>query len=97
MWFFEALKGVYEGGRISEKSMMFWTRAVERPLFLAPEDEGDEGEGADFLYEFEESREEIESNGEFKGGEEAVEAAKEGTGPAVEDEMKAEKVPKEEA
>ena len=72
------LEGVFEGGRISEKSMMFWTRAVERPLFLAPEDEEDVGEGAEFLYEFEESREEIGSNGELKGGEERVEAAAEG-------------------
>ena len=33
--------------------MMFWTRAAERPLYLAPEDERDGGKGKDFLYEFE--------------------------------------------
>ena len=94
--FFEALKGVFEGGRISEKSMMFWTRAVERPLFLAPEDEEDVGEGAEFLYEFEESREEIGSIGELDGGEEGVEAAMEGTAPAINGEVSAEVVSKEE-
>ena len=94
--FFEALEGVFEGGRISEKSMMFWTRAVERPLFLAPEDEEDAGEGAEFLYEFEESREEIGSNGELEGGEERVEAAAEGTAPAISGEVSAEVVSKEE-
>ena len=50
--FFTALKHVYEDGKISQKSMMFWTRAVERPLYLAPEDDDDE-EGCEFLYDFE--------------------------------------------
>ena len=36
--------------------MMFWRRAAERPLYLAPEDERDEGRGQAFLYEFEERR-----------------------------------------
>lgn len=35
--------------------MMFWTRAAERPLYLAPEDERDEGLGRDYLYEYEAS------------------------------------------
>ena len=35
---------------ISKKSRTFWTRAAKRPLYLAPEDEEDEGQGADFLY-----------------------------------------------
>ncbi|KAK0514667.1 hypothetical protein JMJ35_003284 [Cladonia borealis] len=54
--FFKALKRVYEGGRIGQKSMMFWTRAIERPLFLAPEDEDYNG-GCEFLYEFESGEE----------------------------------------
>ena len=55
--FFKALEGVCErSGKISEKSLMFWTRAAKRPLFLAPDDEEDRGKGADFLYEFERER-----------------------------------------
>lgn len=45
-------------GRISSKSLMFWTRAAKRPLYLAPIDDRDGGEGADFLYEFEKRRQE---------------------------------------
>ena len=53
--FFVALKQVYDecNGRIGQKSMLFWSRAISRPLFLAPEDEEDEGNRVDFLYEFE--------------------------------------------
>ena len=52
--FFDAVKKVHgETGRISDRSLMFWTRAMERPLYLAPEDDEDEGMGKDFLYEFE--------------------------------------------
>lgn len=29
------------------------TRAAQRPLYLAPDDETDRGQGRDFLYEFE--------------------------------------------
>ncbi|MCJ1435308.1 hypothetical protein MMC27_004680 [Xylographa pallens] len=56
--FFAALQAVYKSsdGRISQKSMMFWTRAAERPLYLAPEDDRDDGEGLDFLYEYEEKK-----------------------------------------
>ena len=55
--FFEALEGVHgESNKISDKSLMFWRRAMERPLYLAPEDEEDEGDGKDFLYEFEEEK-----------------------------------------
>ena len=43
--------------------MMFWRRAAERPLYLAPEDERDEGRGKRFLYEFEERRRVEEANG----------------------------------
>ena len=54
---FEAVEGVYEEtGKISARSLMFWRRAVERPLYMAPEDKEDEGMGKDFLYEFEEER-----------------------------------------
>lgn len=50
--FLKALEFLYGStGKISEKSMMFWTRAAKRPLFLAPEDDQDKGKGADFLYE----------------------------------------------
>jgi hypothetical protein len=42
-----------ENRAISKKSWTFWTRAAKRPLYLAPEDEKDEGQGADFLYELE--------------------------------------------
>lgn len=38
---------------ISKNSWTFWTRAAKRPLYLAPEDEEDEGQGADFLYAYE--------------------------------------------
>jgi len=52
--FFRAVEDVYNTtGRIGARSLMYWTRAVERPLYLAPEDEEDEGNGKDFLYEFE--------------------------------------------
>ncbi|MCJ1417541.1 hypothetical protein MMC32_003885 [Xylographa parallela] len=56
--FFAALQAVYKSsdGRISQKSMMFWTRAAERPLYLAPEDDRDDGDGLDFLYEYEEKK-----------------------------------------
>ncbi|KAL9077637.1 MAG: hypothetical protein Q9161_000009 [Pseudevernia consocians] len=66
--FHRALSAVYDGGRsgIGAKTMMFWTRAAERPLYLAPEDERDEGRGKDFLYEFEASRQ-GEADGEVAG------------------------------
>lgn len=79
--FFRVLRSVYNDGRsgIGGKSMMFWTRAAERPLHLAPEEEEDEGQGKDFLYEYEASRQaEANSqaaapNGKEKGGEDAGE------------------------
>lgn len=67
--FFKALKGVYErSGKISERSLMYWTRAAERPLFIAPEDEEDGGKGAKFLYEFEAGRRAGASDGEVERG-----------------------------
>lgn len=56
-WMCQALK--CEGPEecvISDTSLKFWTRAAKRPLFLAPEDEGDEGRGRGFLYELERGR-----------------------------------------
>lgn len=86
--FFKALKRVYEGGKIGQKSMMFWTRAIERPLYLAPEDEDDEG-GCQFLYEFESGkRRSSEIMPKSVGsGEEEVKGAKEGTGRAEENKL----------
>jgi hypothetical protein len=38
--FFHALQEVFDSfGRISERSLMFWRRAAERPLWIAPDDE----------------------------------------------------------
>jgi len=55
--FFKAVEDVYHTtGRIGEQSLLYWTRAVERPLYLAPEDKRDSGDGKDFLYEFEEAK-----------------------------------------
>ena len=56
--FFCVLKSVYNEGKsgISAKSMIYWTRAAERPLYLVPEDERDRGQGKDFLYEYEASK-----------------------------------------
>lgn len=57
---FRALVAVYDHGRsgISARSLTFWTRAAERRLHLAPEDDDDEGKGKGkgkkgFLYEYE--------------------------------------------
>ena len=55
--FFEAVENVYhDTGRIGPRSLMFWRRAMERPLYIAPEDEEDEGTGQGFLHEYEEER-----------------------------------------
>lgn len=52
--FFRAVKNVYDTtGRIGARSLMYWTRAMERPLYLAPEDDKDGEKGKDFLYDFE--------------------------------------------
>ena len=77
--FFKALKRVYEGGKIGQKSLMFWTRAIERPLYLAPEDE-DHNAGCDFLYEFESGKETSSKSSPKPGsnGEEEVEEANDG-------------------
>ena len=61
--FYAALDEVYHKyeGRIGQKSMEFWTRAVKRPLFLAPDDDSDEEEGEDFLLELEEQSAEMDT------------------------------------
>ena len=52
--FLQALELVYdEGGGIGRKSVMFWKRAVERPLWMKPEDENGEGEEGGWLWEWE--------------------------------------------
>ena len=63
--FYAALDEVYHKykGRIGQRSMEFWTRAAKRPLFLAPDNDGDEEEGADFLVEFEKQKAEGSKNG----------------------------------
>ena len=83
--FFKILKRVYEGGGIGQKSMMFWTRAIERPLYLAPEDEDDKG-GCDFLYDFEAGKETSSKTSPkyVSSGEEEVEASKDGLETAKE-------------
>lgn len=57
--FFAALEHLCQSVdvRISSSSLMFWTRAAKRPLYLAPEQDEDGGDGADFLYEFQKSHE----------------------------------------
>lgn len=54
--FYEALRDVDEAykGRIGPTSMHFWTRAVSRPLRLAPDVQSDDSEGEDFLYDHDE-------------------------------------------
>lgn len=59
--FFEAMEDVYEDtGKIGERSLMFWRRAMERPLHLAPEDEEDDGTRRGFLYDYEKERDSSE-------------------------------------
>ena len=66
--FFAAVEGVYEDtGKIGQRSLMFWQRAVERPLYLAPEDEVDEGMGKDFLYKYEKEKAQMEEDQHLNG------------------------------
>ncbi len=37
----------------ADSDIVKWTRAAERPLYLAPEEDDDEGRREGFLYEFE--------------------------------------------
>lgn len=54
--FYEALREVYDSykGHIGPESMKYWTRAISRPLRLAPDVDSDESEGEDFLYDYDE-------------------------------------------
>ena len=60
--FLRALEGVFferERGKIGERSMVFWRRAIERPLSIAPEVEDadvNKVKGIQFLREFERER-----------------------------------------
>lgn len=56
--FFVILKQTYYGtrGKICSRSFMYWSRAAKRPLFIAPDDDEDPGEGIDFLHEYEMAR-----------------------------------------
>lgn len=68
--FFNALESIYQscGGKISNRSLIFWTRAARRPLWLAPDvnDLGQRGQG--FLWEFEEGRKKNGIKKEVEGG-----------------------------
>lgn len=68
--FFNALESIYRscGGKIGNRSLIFWTRAARRPLWLAPEvnDLGQRGKG--FLWEFEEGRKKNGIKKEVEGG-----------------------------
>jgi len=72
--FFHALQEVFDSfGRISERSLMFWRRATERPLWIAPDDER-----VLWLKDFEEQEEmkaktavEIDDDGKDVSGNEA--------------------------
>ncbi|KAF2827918.1 hypothetical protein CC86DRAFT_369117 [Ophiobolus disseminans] len=59
--FFAALKEVYEDPafKISERSMSYWTRAVTRPLYIAPDDER-----IDWLREWEREQEALKASEE---------------------------------
>ncbi len=65
----EVPKSLGTGLRIgnADTEMTIRTRAAERPLYLAPEDERDEGRGKDFLYEFEAGKER-EAGGDVGAG-----------------------------
>ncbi|KAF2034014.1 hypothetical protein EK21DRAFT_85817 [Setomelanomma holmii] len=61
--FFAALKTVFDDAaiNISERSMMYWTRAVTRPLYIAPDDDQ-----VEWLQEWEEEQEAKKDNDEKK-------------------------------
>ena len=55
--FFNAIQDVHrEKDMFSPQSVEFWGRAMERPLYLAPYEEQDVGNGKFFLYDFEKDR-----------------------------------------
>ena len=60
--FYGRLKWIQERSSISPRSLQFWTRAVQRPLYIAPDvDEEDENavQRPSFLREFEEMRQQL--------------------------------------
>jgi hypothetical protein len=65
--FFEALKNVYNDPaiNISDRTFMYWTRAVTRPLYIAPDDDE-----IDWLKEWEDE----DKNEQSKEGDKAVDA-----------------------
>lgn len=65
--FFSALKNVQASSNISSKSLIFWTKAAERPLYIAPEDEEDDGTADEYLYEYEENKEAGKESGGGSG------------------------------
>ena len=102
--FFKALRRVYEGGKIGQKSMMFWTRAIARPLYLSPEDEDYNG-GCEFLYDFESGKDtssKLSPKSSSHGEEEVEEAndslatARENNLPTSDDGDPAKSIPKSE-
>lgn len=69
-------------GVVGERSLAFWKRAAERPLWVRPEDEGEdeavgEKEGG-FLWEFE--RGEMEELGQLAGKLDGKDEGKDGSG-----------------
>lgn len=68
--FFHALEIVYQscGGKISQRSLTYWTRAVRRPLWLAPDVDDFREPGKGFLWEFEEERKNKEIKKEVELG-----------------------------
>jgi hypothetical protein len=68
--FFDALEHVYKDPaiNISDRTFMYWTRAVTRPLYIAPDDDE-----IDWLQEWEEEQKAVkEAKDEDKGEEQAV-------------------------
>ncbi|MCJ1371911.1 hypothetical protein MMC20_003131 [Loxospora ochrophaea] len=59
---------------VSKKSIEYWARAATRPLYLAPDDYKDKGQGKDFLYEFEDARSKEEDAGLGHEGEGKLES-----------------------
>lgn len=75
MAFYEALIGYDTPGKVGEKSKMFWRRAAERPLWVPPEEEDDDGaEGIEWL------RAEVEAEAEAKREEHGKDGGEESAG-----------------
>lgn len=85
--FYDALNEVYDAyrGHIGQKSMKFWTRAISRPLHLAPDLDSDESEGEDFLYDHDEKMAEVHGGSSTTENVGGSSAAEKGPGSAVEE------------